>query len=66
MLQKKILVQHALAVDQNADVLKKPISSSNFRLLRHKLRVEDLQTLNLRGTIEKRKLLCITDFVISE
>ena len=51
-LQNKVLVQHVPSIDQTEDVLTKPISSSKFLLLRNKLKVEDLTTLSLRGTVK--------------
>ncbi|XP_024020247.1 uncharacterized protein LOC112091288 [Morus notabilis] len=51
VIHKVIDVKHVPAIDQAADVLTKPISSSKFPALRHKLKVESLSTLSLRGAV---------------
>lgn len=53
VLRKLIEVKHVPALDQAADVLTKPISSSKFPDLRNKLNVKSLSALSLRGAIRE-------------
>ena len=62
---KKIIeVQHVLSIDQITKIFTKSISSSRFPFLRHKLKVEDLSILSLRGVIKKNQLV-VKSIVIS-
>lgn len=56
-MYKKIKVWHAPYVDQVADAFTKAILSSQFLLMRNKLRVEDLATLSLRRAIKSNDQL---------
>ena len=51
--RKQIEVKHVPAKDQLADVLTKPLSNSNFPVLRSKLNVVDYTTLSLREAIRE-------------
>ena len=51
--QRRIEVKHVPAQDQLADILTKPISSSQFPIMRSKLTVEDYSTMSLREAVRE-------------
>ena len=53
VIRKEVEVRHVPSVDQLADVFKKTISSTQFIEFRHKLRIENLSTLSLRGDVRE-------------
>ena len=46
-------VKHIPSQDQVAGILTKALSSSRFLKLRNKLKVENITTVSLRGSVEK-------------
>eukprot|EP00261_Vitis_vinifera_P039164 XP_019080407.1 PREDICTED: uncharacterized protein LOC109123862 [Vitis vinifera] len=51
VIRKEVEVRHVPSADQLADVLTKTVSSTQFIEFRHKLRIENLSTLSLRGDV---------------
>ena len=51
--RKLLQVKHVPTLDQIADILTKPISSSQFFNLRDKLTVVNLSTMSLKGTVRE-------------
>ncbi|RVW43373.1 Retrovirus-related Pol polyprotein from transposon RE1 [Vitis vinifera] len=53
VIRKEVEVRHVPSADQLADVLTKTVSSTQFIEFRHKLRIENLSTLSLRGDVRE-------------
>ena len=53
VIQKEVEVRHVPSIDQLVYVFTKMVSSTQFIEFRHKLRIENLSTLSLRGDVRE-------------
>ncbi|RVW55595.1 Retrovirus-related Pol polyprotein from transposon RE2 [Vitis vinifera] len=53
VIRKEVEVRHVPSADQLADVFTKTVFSTQFIEFRHKLRIENLSTLSLRGDVRE-------------
>ena len=53
VIRKEVKVPHVPSIDQFADVFTKTVFSTQFIEFRHKLRIENLSTLSLRGDVRE-------------
>ena len=69
LMAKQLLVQQVLSLDQVAEILTKPLSTTHFKLLNSKLSVVSPAILSLRGSkkdnIVLRVVMCPSSHQLS-